>query len=37
MTEGDHLLAEGLGSLVVKKVLHRTKRGNVKLELEVSR
>lgn len=37
ITEGDHLLAEGLGSLVVKKVLGQTKRGNVKLELEVSR
>lgn len=37
ITEGDHLLAEGLGSLVVKKVLGQTKRGNVKLELEVHR
>lgn len=37
MAEGDHLLAEGLGSLVVKKVLGQTKRGNVKLELEVQR
>ncbi|MCX7802120.1 MAG: RNA-binding protein [Meiothermus ruber] len=37
VTEGDHLLAEGLGSLVVKKVLGQTKRGNVKLELEVHR
>ncbi|MCX7783275.1 MAG: RNA-binding protein, partial [Meiothermus sp.] len=31
------LLAEGLGSLVVKKVLGQTKRGNVKLEVEVHR
>ncbi|KIQ54578.1 RNA-binding protein [Meiothermus taiwanensis] len=37
IAEGDHLLAEGLGSLVVKKVLGQTKRGNVKLELEVRR
>ncbi len=37
LIEGDHLLAEGLGSLVVKKVLGQTKRGNVKLELEVLR
>jgi len=37
VAEGDHLLAEGLGCLWVKKVLGQTKRGNVKLELEVSR
>ncbi len=37
IAEGDHLLAEGLGSLVVKKVLGQTRRGNVKLELEVHR
>lgn len=37
LAEGDTLLAEGLGSLVVKKVLGQTKRGNVKLELEVFR
>lgn len=35
IAEGDALLAEGLGSLVVKKVLGQTKRGNVKLEVEV--
>jgi len=35
IAEGDHLLAEGLGSLVVKKVLGQTRRGNVKLEVEV--
>jgi len=37
IAEGDHLLAEGLGSLVVKRVLGQTKRGNLKLELEVLR
>lgn len=37
IVEGDYLLAEGLGSLVVKKVLGQTKRGNVKLEVEVQR
>lgn len=37
IAEGDTLLAEGLGSLVVKKVLGQTKRGNVKLEVEVIR
>ncbi len=37
VAEGDHLLAEGLGSLVVGKVLGQTKRGNVKLELVVQR
>ncbi|MBO1437660.1 RNA-binding protein [Meiothermus sp. CFH 77666] len=37
LAEGDALLAEGLGSLVVKRVLGQTKRGNVKLELEVRR
>lgn len=37
IAEGDHLLAEGLGGLVVKKVLGQTKRGNLKLELEVHR
>lgn len=37
LVEGDRLLAEGLGSLVVKKVLGQTKRGNVKLEVEVHR
>ncbi|WP_299429474.1 RNA-binding protein [uncultured Meiothermus sp.] len=37
MVEGDYLLAEGLGSLVVRKVLGQTKRGNVKLEVEVRR
>ncbi|WP_297854877.1 RNA-binding protein [Meiothermus sp.] len=37
LSEGDTLLAEGLGSLVVKKVLGQTKRGNLKLEVEVHR
>ncbi len=37
LAEGVHLLAEGLGSLVIKKVLGQTKRGNVKLEVEVRR
>lgn len=35
IAEGDALIAEGLGNLVVKKVLGQTKKGNVKLELEV--
>jgi RNA-binding protein YlmH len=35
IAEGDALVAEGLGNLVVKKVLGQTKRGNVKLEVEV--
>lgn len=35
--EGDTLLAEGLGVLRVKKVLGQTKRGNLKLEVEVQR
>jgi RNA-binding protein YlmH len=35
IAEGDFMLAEGLGSLVVKKVLGQTRRGNVKLEVEV--
>lgn len=35
LTDGDTLQAEGLGSLAVKRVLGQTKRGNVKLELEV--
>ena len=35
IAEGDALSADGLGSLVVKKVLGQTKRGNVKLEVEV--
>ncbi|WP_412917873.1 RNA-binding protein [Meiothermus sp.] len=37
LSEGDTLLAEGLGSLVVRKVLGQTKRGNLKLEVEVHR
>ncbi|MCS7057883.1 MAG: RNA-binding protein [Meiothermus sp.] len=37
LQEGDQVLAEGLGSLVVRRVLGQTKRGNVKLELEVRR
>jgi len=37
LDEGDTLLADGLGSIVVKKVLGQTKRGNVKLEVEVIR
>lgn len=37
IAEGDHLLAEGLGGLVIKKVMGQTKRGNLKLELEVHR
>jgi RNA-binding protein YlmH len=37
LTEGDTLLAEGLGSLALKRVLGQTKRGNVKLEVEVRR
>lgn len=35
--EGDTLVAEGLGVLRVKKMLGQTKRGNVKLEVEVQR
>ncbi|WP_018465553.1 S4 domain-containing protein [Calidithermus timidus] len=35
--EGDTLVAEGLGVLRVKRMLGQTKRGNVKLELEVQR
>ncbi len=37
VAEGDSLLAEGLGSLAVLRVLGQTKRGNLKLELEVQR
>ncbi len=37
IAEGDVLTAEGLGNLLVKKVLGQTKRGNVKLELEMVR
>lgn len=37
VAEGDILLADGLGSLVVKKVLGQTRRGNLKLEVEVLR
>ncbi|RIH86240.1 photosystem II S4 domain protein [Calidithermus terrae] len=35
--EGDTLVAEGLGVLRVKRMLGQTKRGNVKLEVEVQR
>jgi RNA-binding protein YlmH len=35
IAEGDSLLADGLGVITVKKVLGQTKRGNVKLEVEV--
>lgn len=35
--EGDTLVAEGLGVLEVRRVLGATKRGNLKLELEVHR
>ncbi|MCL6525994.1 MAG: RNA-binding protein [Thermaceae bacterium] len=37
LTEGDTLMAEGLGTLRVRRVLGQTKRGNAKLELEVQR
>ena len=37
IAEGDTLMADGLGSIVIKKVLGQTKRGNVKLEVEVIR
>jgi RNA-binding protein YlmH len=37
IAEGDTLIAEGLGNLRVKRVLGQTKRGNVKLEVEVQR
>lgn len=37
VAEGDALMAEGLGSLRVKRVLGQTRRGNVKLEVEVMR
>lgn len=37
IAEGDTLMAEGLGNLRVKRVLGQTKRGNVKLEVEVQR
>jgi len=37
IAEGDTLMAEGLGSLRVKRVVGQTKRGNVKLEVEVLR
>lgn len=37
IAEGDSLLADGLGVITVKKVLGQTKRGNVKLEVEVHR
>ncbi|MBF6596124.1 MAG: RNA-binding protein [Thermaceae bacterium] len=37
IAEGDTLLAEGLGSLRVKRVVGQTKRGNLKLEVEVLR
>jgi RNA-binding protein YlmH len=37
LKEGDTLVAEGLGVLRVKKMLGQTKRGKLKLELEVQR
>ncbi|RDI96064.1 RNA-binding protein [Meiothermus sp. QL-1] len=37
LAEGDRLLAEGLGVLVVRRVLGQTRRGNLKVELEVER
>jgi RNA-binding protein YlmH len=35
VAEGDRLTAEGLGDLIIKKILGQTKRGNVKLEVDV--
>jgi RNA-binding protein YlmH len=35
IAEGESLLAEGLGVITLKKILGQTKRGNVKIEVEV--
>jgi RNA-binding protein YlmH len=35
IAEGESLLAEGLGVIMLKKILGQTKRGNVKIEVEV--
>ncbi len=37
VAEGDVLVAEGLGNLILKKVVGQTKKGNIKVELEVIR